>query len=182
MLLIANTAAAQNAEDIRDIRDPVVLPYGWAWLIILLGAVLLIAGGVVLYRYFARRRMIKEISAPPVPPWQTAFARLDALEQKQYPQKNQVGAYYTELSDILRKYIEARFDIQAPEMTTEEFLPSMGRSPEICDTHKQLLKDFLIRCDMVKFARSMATVSEMEEGLVSARNFIRETRRGEDEG
>ena len=81
-----------------------------------------------------------------------------------------------ELSDIVRRYIEARFGLRAPELTTEEFLAEAGRSADLTPSHRSLLSAFLERCDRVKFARYSPGDTESHEALQLARQFLRETR------
>lgn len=105
-----------------------------------------------------------------------AAARLDRLRRQGLPDAAGLDAWYVELSDIVRRYIEARFGLRAPERTTEEFLAEAGRSAELSPPHRELLSAFLERCDRVKFARYSPRADESEEALAVARRFLEETR------
>jgi hypothetical protein len=61
--------------------------------------------------------------------------------------------FCTLVSDTLRVYLEERFRFHAPDRTTEEFLDELQSSPMLSLPQKQSLGDFLVRCDLVKFAR-----------------------------
>ena len=87
--------------------------------------------------------------------------------------------WYVELSDIVRRYVEERFSLRAPELTTEEFLLEAGRSSELSSNHRSLLSDFLERCDRVKFARYSPGADESREALEVAARFLAESRAGE---
>ena len=83
-------------------------------------------------------------------------------------------AFYFSLSNILRAYIQARYTINALEMTTEELLPKI----DVLDLNKEMhqeLKALLRSTDPVKFAGVPAAVSKMREHLYFVRNFIVQT-------
>ncbi|MDD5634688.1 MAG: hypothetical protein PHW46_05385, partial [Candidatus Omnitrophica bacterium] len=105
-----------------------------------------------------------------------AYEQLTILKNKELPKKGLIKEYYTELSDIIRHYLENRFNFRAPEMTTEEFLESVKRSPELSIEHRGLLQDFLSQCDMVKFAKYGPTQLEMLDSFKAAERFIDQTR------
>jgi len=72
--------------------------------------------------------------------------------------------------------MEERFDIRAPEMTTEEFLASLNTSGRLAEPHKKFLREFLGSCDMVKFARYFFPREEMDKSLDLAQRLVEETR------
>ena len=108
--------------------------------------------------------------------FERAIERLERLQRRGLPGSADLDAWYVELSDIVRRYIEARFGLRAPELTTEEFLAEAGRSAELTPSHRSLLSAFLERCDRVKFARYSPGDTESHEALQLARQFLRETR------
>ena len=79
------------------------------------------------------------------------------------------------LSTILRRYVELRFGLRAPEQTTEEFLVSALATGGLIAAHRDLLEAFLQHCDLVKFARHHPTPSAMEEAFESAKTFVEHT-------
>lgn len=163
------------AEDIRDIKPPVEFPPDYfLWLVLL--AALILAGIAFWFRVLIpRAKQPKKVFVPPKSPHQIALERLTALEQESLPYKGQFKEYYSQLSDIVRRYMEDRFYIRAPEMTTQEFLWSLNDAVELNDVHKKLLKDFLSSCDMVKFARYGPTIKETEESFQLALKLVNET-------
>jgi hypothetical protein len=159
----------------------------YAW--IGLGALVLLgAGGFLAVRAWQRaaRRQVR-ISA-----YDRAIARLRELEQRGLPSPGQdqsasgtttgtttgttIDLWYVELSAIVRRYLEDRYGLRAPELTTEEFLREAQRSGQLSSTHRNLLSDFLVRCDRVKFARYEPDEEESRQALASARTFLEETR------
>lgn len=157
----------------------------YAW--IGLGALVLLGvGGFLGVRAWQRaaRRQVR-ISA-----YDRAMARLRELEQRGLPSPGQgedkdedkaatvpsIDLWYVELSAIVRRYLEDRYGLRAPELTTEEFLREAQRSGQLSSRHRDLLSDFLVRCDRVKFARYEPDEEESRQALASARTFLEETR------
>ena len=170
-------SAANYAEDIRDVKPPVDFPPSFFFLYFLLAIVALAA--VIGLFYFLKTRFKKPrpmITPPPKPPHETAYERLQELKEQNLPSQGRFKEYYTILADIIRRYIEDRFGIRAPEMTTQEFLDSLRASEELTPEHKNLLKGFLNSCDMVKFAKYGPTFPETEESFQHASKFIDETK------
>jgi hypothetical protein len=95
------------------------------------------------------------------------------------PGKGQVKEYYTRLSDIVRHYLENRFSYRAPEMTTEEFLSFVRGSSRLAGKHKELLADFLSKCDMVKFAKYGPTPIEILDSFKAAESLVEQTKEEE---
>ncbi|ACY13160.1 hypothetical protein [Haliangium ochraceum] len=133
-------------------------------------------GGYLAVRTWRRaaRRQVR-ISA-----YDKAMAKLRVLEQRGLPQQGdddaEIDAWYVELSSIVRRYLEDRYGLRAPELTTEEFLREAQRSGLLSSTHRARLSDFLSRCDRVKFARYKPGEEETREVLASARSFLDDTR------
>ncbi len=96
--------------------------------------------------------------------------------------REQIDAFFVELSAIVRWYLENRFDLRAPELTTEEFLTAMSSSPDLADTHQPLLRDFLRRADLVKFANFVPDDSDIDDSVDSARRFLDDTRQNQAHG
>ena len=89
---------------------------------------------------------------------------------------DEADAWYVEISDIVRHYLEDRYAVRAPELTTEEFLREARRSAELGREHQDLLSVFLEGCDRVKFAGYHPEVAESRATLQVAGRFLEETR------
>ena len=109
---------------------------------------------------------------PPPGPHERALADLrslrDALAQAD-------DSFHVRVSAVVRTYIEERFDVHAPEMTTEEFVQSPRASEMLAPAHWTLLSGFLSRCDMVKFALQPSGAADRVRLLDEAERFVRET-------
>jgi hypothetical protein len=79
------------------------------------------------------------------------------------------------VSQIIRVYLEERFELQAPDRTTEEFLSELQSSKRLATEHKQLLADFLGECDMVKFAKAEPPEQELRNLHEAASRLVGET-------
>lgn len=158
-----------------DIEGPVDLPRprsyrtaGWV-----AGAMVLLAG--LTWYLLARRRDKVTAAVPPPVPHVWALEQLDALLAEQLVQRGQVQTFFYGLSDIVRTYIELRFGLMAPEQTTNEFLLDVQRSHLLRFGHKDMLREFLTACDLVKFAKYEPGGAEIDGSIDAARRFIEET-------
>lgn len=134
-----------------------------------LAAVLL---AVILWRALAaRRRRRRRLSA-----YDIAASRLERLLRAGPPRDAGLDPFFVELSAIVRRYLEDRFELRAPEMTTEEFLAHTARTAVLTLEQRRTLQDFLRPCDLVKFAAHRPGQSEIDEAVAVARAFLSETR------
>ena len=167
---VAVTNTLQATNDLRDIKPPVEIPAGWAWLLWVAAALLLLALAFWLWRrHRARGREVQV--APPVPPHLVARRRLEeALSWLHEPK-----TFCILVSDTTRWYLEQRFDFRAPERTTEEFLRELQQTTLLSEGQKQSLGEFLERCDLVKFARYEPWEAELRELHGAATRLVSET-------
>jgi len=162
---------------IADIRPPENMPER-------LGPGLWIAGGAALVLIACligfiiyRRRHADPINAEIlIPPHERAFAALKRLVEENLVEKGEIKRFYHEISDILRRYIENRFGINAPEQTTEEFLAGLSLNRDFPKNFRPLLKEFLTHCDMVKFAAYHPSEDDIQKTFNLCKNFILETK------
>jgi hypothetical protein len=153
--------------------DPNVGGTPWILIVSLIGiAGVLATGSFFLWQLWrARRRIAVKQNA-----YDEAIGKLRALEVRGAPSADAADAWFVELSAIVRSYLERRYDIRAPELTTEEFLQVAARAPELTATHRTQLSQFLERCDRVKFAGYRPESNESIDTLAAARAFVEDTR------
>lgn len=167
----ATTTNVAAAEDIRDIKAPVEISSGWAWLWWTLGALAVAAIAYASIRYWLGKRAAEKAPTIIIPPHVRARQRLrEALELIHQPRP-----FCILVSDTLRVYLEEQFRLRAPERTTEEFLDELQSSALLSLTQKQSLGDFLMRCDLVKFARYEPGEPELRDLLDAAMRLVDET-------
>jgi hypothetical protein len=163
-----------GAEDIRDIRGPKYILPLWVILAAVGGVVLLALAGYGIWRWVKRRRQPRVLL-----PFEQALQSLDAIRPLMQPAS--AREFSIAVSDIVRGYIEQRFDVTATHRTTEEFLrdlldtakPSLAR-------HRALLAEFLQQCDLVKFGGMSLSLHSIESLHASARGFVLETKEAHD--
>ncbi|MFP4347491.1 MAG: DUF4381 family protein [Thermodesulfobacteriota bacterium] len=118
-----------------------------------------------------RRRRLRVSTTPGFSPEETALAALDELVNVE---ETDGKIFYFRLSAVLRRYLEARYRIHAPEMTTEELLSEikhLGMDPAL----RKGLRSLLETADPIKYAGAPASVRAMEDHVAFARRFVRET-------
>ncbi|MBA3820573.1 MAG: hypothetical protein H0X17_16905 [Deltaproteobacteria bacterium] len=162
----------------RGALDPDV--GGTSWMLVL-GLVsfglVAISGGVLLVRGMRARRGLEQQRSA----YDDAVAQLRALEDRGAPDAAAADSWFVALSAIVRTYLEKRYGIRAPELTTEEFLQHVADhrtdgSARLSAEHRALLVQFLERCDRVKFAGYRPDAEESLATLAAARGFIEDTR------
>jgi hypothetical protein len=173
-LVIVERLAGDDAAEIRDVKPPAAVPpdYTLLWWV-LGGAALLLALVFGLYRFLNRGRVVA--GPPPRPAHEVALEALARLRAGRLIESGQHGELYIRLSAVVRDYLEARFRLRAPEMTTEEFLQAMQTSPQLSAEHRSLLARFLTEADLVKFARYVPSADDAERAYEAARRFVEST-------
>jgi hypothetical protein len=116
-------------------------------------------------------------SRPPVPvsPHERAFRDLDALATTRTTAVHSPDWYHTQISLIVRRYLEERFSMPASRQTTEEFFEQMRRSEHLNEAQQQILRDLLVCCDLAKFTGLPPSSEECAEATELARTFVRQT-------
>lgn len=161
---------------IKEIMPPVELPRQplW-WLYGIIGATVLGGVGIAGFLLWRKRRVKAEILLQR-PAHEIAYEDLEILLAENLIEKGEVKFFYLRLSNILRHYIENRFGLHAPEQTTEEFLMAIRSTDLLSSTHKELLKEFLQHCDLVKFAEHTPATEEIQKTFDGCKQFIAETK------
>jgi len=135
--------------------------------------------GFWIYWFVVRKR--KETEDAPtyrtLPPYEEAILRLTELDEKLLWQNNKVKEYYSELTEIVRGYIERELKVPALEKTTDEVLEMIKdfKSADTIETSKETidrLKDLLREADLVKFAKSKPLALEIEDDRRDAEFII----------
>jgi hypothetical protein len=167
---LASSTNLAATNDIRSIKAPVAIPNPWLWLWWTMG--LLMAAALVWWIWRRRRRQ----GASPKPevvvsPHERARAKLmEALALLQQPRP-----FCILVSDTIRVYLEERFTLRAPERTTEEFLEELQSSALLTYEQKRALGEFLMGCDLVKFARYEPGQHELQAIYDAAIRLVDET-------
>lgn len=105
-------------------------------------------------------------------PRERALHELEQLISKQLIDKGCIKDFYVELTHVVRRYIERKYGIKAPERTTEEFIVEAIALKEFPREYIPVLKEFLASADMVKFAKQEATKATADSATAAAKNYI----------
>jgi hypothetical protein len=171
---VTTDVAGADLKDLREIPPPERPPEPprWPWWPFGAGALILavmLAPGL----WLLLRR--KPEAPAPVAPQAWAAAELERLEALDLPARGEINRYHTLLSDVVRRYLELRFQLHAPQQTTAEFLRAMQSAPQLGPAQRELLREFLGRCDLAKFAGFIASAPECQELAAMARAVVTET-------
>ena len=113
---------------------------------------------------------------PPIPSHILAWRELEALVERQKQGELEPEIFVSELSNVLRRYIERRFDLRAPELTTEEFLNLLTKDAGELKSQQSVLKQFLEFTDLVKFADQKVKDEDVEKGFEFIKTFIQQSK------
>lgn len=101
-----------------------------------------------------------------------ALASLQDLEKQHLPQQKQFMPFYIKLTDTARNFIEKKYQLHAPKLTTQEFLQKAAEFPAFDEEMKKRLEKFLLSADRVKFAQHHPTFEECSQALEDAKKLI----------
>jgi hypothetical protein len=162
---------------IREIKplQPIRRPRPWLWITVAAAAVLALGAAFAYWWRRRQRREKVEPRTPPVPAHEVALAALERLGATEPIGDAAVRRYYFALSEIVRAYIEGRFELNATDLTSEEIVSSLGRL-ELDDVQARGLRAFLAATDAVKFAAHRPQRAEIGALLEWARRFVQATR------
>jgi hypothetical protein len=169
LAVLPGAVLADAVGDIRDIRGPKALPGSSLLPALLAGAVV-----VALCAYVLWRRRHRVIQHPTPTLSERTLLRLEGTRALMRPET--ARAFGIAASEVIRDYIEKRFEVVATQRTTEEFLQTLLQSTnEALARHRLLLAVFLQQCDIVKFAGDSLAVTNLESLFQSARRFVLES-------
>lgn len=182
-LLVTTFEIDSTSHSIFDIKPQKTLPFRFGeisgYLMWSLVALLVLAIGLyVAYRIM--RHYGKSLSdifhpAPPMPPHEEAFRALERLYVLRLCQHDKHKLYYSTLTDILRRYIAARFEVGAMEMTSDEIIAAM-REVELPKKAAMDMADVLRAADLVKFAKAIPESEENEASYQAVWDFVELTK------
>lgn len=173
-------------QSIYDIKPIVSPPFDWAsfWKMVLLIALILIILG------FAGYYIWKHVLKKPIPfikvaeriltPYEAALEALNTISSKKMWQQGREKEYYTQLTDVLRKYIEGRFNVQALEMTSSDLLDETKYFQSEYPAAYDSLKKVLQISDLVKFAKWHPLPEENDLSLNLCYLFVNQTKEEEE--
>jgi len=173
--LASNVQAVEQLHDIKDVLPVAQAWPWWAWAAV--AGTALAVGLACLFLVRARRNRQKQKEPPALPPDQAALAGLEQC--RELARQGDGRQFAIRLADVLRRYIESRFKVNAQALTTREFFSHVtgrqGVLSSLPSDHADLLTTLLNHCDMAKFACAQPGSEEMEAMADQAISFVRAT-------
>ncbi|HIN39879.1 MAG TPA: hypothetical protein EYM84_06370 [Flavobacteriales bacterium] len=178
--ITVKTIDVDTSKVFKDIKSPFEVPYTLDEFIphIIIAILILISlllGYLIYKKLRSREKSAPEIIEPVIPPHIIALESLNMLENSKLWQQNKVKLYYSDLTEIIRTYIENRFDIIAMELTTDEIIAAMSYVSASKES-KEELGHMLRLADMVKFAKYKPLANEHESCMKKAYDFVNATK------
>ena len=177
ILLTVATINIEEGAELKDIKAPMNAPIGWSdiwpWIT---GILIIYLIFYILKKYFSTKN--KTIISKPkiiIPADITALNQLSELEKAKMWEQGNIKEYHSQLSEIIRRYMENRFKFIALELTTDEILRELKSivSNEVSNN----LKTILQRADLAKFAKSKPIDNENTESMRLAKQFVQSTKK-----
>lgn len=150
-----------------------IADYWWAYLLCLV----VLAGAYVGWRIYSRGGL-KALAKPapkPVPPYERAINSLRTLRERKLCERGQEREFYTELTEILREYLEGRFGINAMEMTSTQIKNAVRANSTTARSSAQM-NEILEMADFVKFAKMRPLPEDNQRTYAQAVNFVENTK------
>lgn len=182
LTLMVQTVQVDTTKAIYDIKQPLAVSYTlwdwlkdhWVWVVIGL-AVIAAIGGIIWYLKKRPKveKAVKEVR-PDVPAHTIALSKLQQLRDKKLWQQDSMKEYHSELSDIIREYLEKRYVIKTHEKTTDEIFAAL-KYMDIANEYRVKLNQVLILADLVKFAKERPLPVDNELSMENAMSFVLKT-------
>ncbi len=173
ILRVQSVLNETNASKLSDINGPINPPIQlprWTWVFVLIVLIALLAGIITLL--LRKKTEAASDNKPIDSPHVIALKALRALREKKWISE----PFFVQLSLILRIYLENRFDLNAPEFTTEELAGKLQHDPRLNENNRQTLREFFIQADLVKFARADAEQEVMQHAFSTVEKFVDQTK------
>lgn len=180
ILINIQTPILEENAKLKDIKKPIEESIGWSdiwpWLITIL-IIFLIT--YYLRKHLSNKKEITITSKPKiiVPSDITALRQLNKLEKEKIWQAGNVKEYHSQLSEIIRRYTENRFEFIALEMTTYEIIEELKSIVNLDEEELKNLRILLQRADLAKFAKSKPVDRENIESMSIAKRFVSSTKK-----
>lgn len=177
--LIVKKILVNADEEIKDVKEPLEINLSpWIIVLIVAGILLLALLGYYLYARYKKKKVniVPEEKPIYIPAYNIALEALQSLESRKLWQQGLIKEYHTEITEIIRRYIEADFNIPAMEITSGELMTSLR---EVVTDDKEILDSanrFFENADMVKFAKFNPMPKVNEEMMTQAYLFVKKAK------
>lgn len=181
VLVNVMTVAVDTTQNIRPIKGIMEVPFTWKEAIPyvikgLIAFAFLIGLIYFLRRYFKKEEVVEEVFVPPPPAHETALSKLKSLENAKLWERGSTKEYYSELTEILREYLEGRYEVPALESTSDEIMDDLAKT-DLPKGMANKLNKLLMMADLAKFAKASPAPEDNKRNLKSAFDFVLHTKK-----
>ncbi len=178
--VVSVLSAEDSLANLKDIRPPVRLKWTWKDIMpfAIAGVGLILLGVLGFYFWRRYKRKIGEIPeyVPPLPPaYDVAMRRLEDLRIRRLWQDGYIREYYSELTEIIKHYMDGRFHFDAPEMTTYELMQAQKKWAKN-EKEISLIKRIITCADIVKFAKFNPTREDHSSCMDAGFEYVKLTK------
>lgn len=165
-------SVADGSNRIQDIKPPILLPIRW-WFYVVWGTLGLAVIGMAIGIWFQRRQSTnsRKIPVRTWPPHKTAYANLERIANSDWIDTGQFKTYYTELSLVIRRYLEDRYQLPFMELPTLKLIASL-KEIGVPKPIRTQVETFLQRADLVKFSELTPNKVEAHQLIVDGRKIV----------
>ena len=170
----------QKMYDIKDLMVVAKSQSSWRKITVWLLLSLIVIGGLLYWFVFRKKTLTEEEKVALLPPYDRALLELKKLENSRYLIQDEYKKYYSELTEIVRSYLEEDVNVSALESTTDQLIDKLelmtdaGELELDKDTISQF-KRILQTADLVKFAKSKPDTSVAEQDRKSIEQIVVKT-------
>ena len=169
--LTINTVLDKDSKQIKDIKKNINITYPfYFWIVIFIFIFLFALLIVYLFNFIKSGALNTKYAERNKTPEEIAEEALAKLSEIKLDNKENIKQYYTLLTEILKKYIEARYSLETMDQTTSE-LYKLLRDTDSLREHASDIKAVMSKCDMVKFACFIP--DSFEEDLNDTKNIYK---------
>ena len=176
-ILLVPVDTSQAIKPIKGLEEaPITIQEMLPWILGILTAIILGLVGFLIYRRY-KNRPVEVITKPKPkePAHIIAFRDLEVLKNEKVWQNGEVKVYHSRLTDIIRAYIEHRYEIPALEQTSDEIFGAFERNGLQQVVPYENLQQLLTLADLVKFAKGKPQPSENDRSMDLAYEFVKRT-------
>lgn len=179
--LMVDTVDTEADADINPIKDIMSAPFLWSEFFYWVGIVLAILAFIALVVYLLMKyvfkkevKIIPQKEEPKIPAHIIALQKLEQIKSEKSWQSGDIKLFYTQVTDVIREYMDNQFSINAMELTTDEILSLAKKNPEF-EQVRQILRDMLELSDLVKFAKFIPMEDDNNRSMLNAFAFVEKT-------
>lgn len=167
--------ALSDSAKLKPIKDIYPEPLEWTDHLGLILVILAIVAAALVIGWLVKRPQLQVGEVPPASPHEVALAALAEMAVRKPWENGQGKAFQSALTEVLRRYLEGRFEVRALEQTTPDILTALAEQG-LPEAEYRGLSELLHLADMVKFARADLSYAEHQNTLAQVQAFVERTK------